>query len=52
MGLLVGLGFGLGQDGLIWAKKRWGIKDGESWIYKGARNKMIEEDVKSSLEKE
>jgi len=53
LGLLVGAGFGLGQDGLIWAKKKWG-GDGqeESWIYKGARNKMVEEDVKSSLEKE
>lgn len=52
LGLLVGLGFGLGQDGLTWAKKRWGIQESESWIYKGARNKMIEEDVRSSMEKE
>ncbi|KAI4687236.1 uncharacterized protein J4E84_005608 [Alternaria hordeiaustralica] len=53
LGLFVGAGFGLGQDGLIWAKNKWGgDKQEESWIYKGARNKMVEEDVKSSLEKE
>jgi hypothetical protein len=53
MGLLVGLGFGLGQDGLVWAKARWGIgNESESWIYKGARNRQIEEEVRMSVEKE
>ncbi|RMZ68442.1 tim17 Tim22 Tim23 Pmp24 family domain-containing [Pyrenophora seminiperda CCB06] len=52
LGLLVGAGFGLGQDGLIWAKKRWGGNgDGESWIYKGARNRRVEEDVQAGIEK-
>ncbi|USP76233.1 hypothetical protein yc1106_03507 [Curvularia clavata] len=53
MGLLVGLGFGLGQDGLVWAKARWGDgSESESWIYKGARNRRVEEEVRESLEKE
>ncbi|KAH7561630.1 hypothetical protein J3E72DRAFT_29584 [Bipolaris maydis] len=53
LGLLVGLGFGLGQDGLVWAKARWGGgKESESWIYRGARNRRIDEDVRVSLEKD
>lgn len=54
MGLMVGLGFGLGQDGLAWAREKYGggYQPGESWIYKGARNRMIAEDVAKSLEKE
>jgi hypothetical protein len=53
LGLVVGLGFGLGQDGLSGAKTRWGGEhDGESWIYRGARNRQIEEDVRRSIEKE
>tara|TARA_R110002003_G_scaffold1868_13_gene23684 strand:+ start:12655 stop:13368 length:714 start_codon:yes stop_codon:yes gene_type:complete len=41
MGLLVGTGYGLLQDGMVWAKERWGIEeDGESWLYRGARNKQ------------
>ncbi|KAH9862796.1 hypothetical protein J1614_010889 [Plenodomus biglobosus] len=53
MGLLVGLGFGLGQDGLAWMRERYaGGDQGESWIYKGARNRAIEEDVRESLEKD
>jgi len=52
MGLLVGLGFGLGQDGLAWARKKWGhAEQEESWIYKGARNRVAAEDVKGSLER-
>lgn len=42
MGLFVGTGYGLLQDGMGWAKERWGAgadEEGESWIYKGARNK-------------
>lgn len=53
MGLLVGLGFGLGQDGLAWAREKWGQgEQEESWIYKGARNRAIAEDVRKSLERE
>jgi hypothetical protein len=53
LGLLVGLGFGLGQDGLTWAKKRWGGEgETESWIYRGARNRQVAEDVKRSLEED
>ena len=39
MGLLVGAGFGLAQDGLVWAKERWGGEERESWIYRGARKR-------------
>lgn len=53
LGLLVGLGFGLGQDGLVWAKARWGGgRESESWIYRGARNRRVEEEVRMSLEKD
>ena len=52
LGLLVGLGFGLGQDGLVWAKKRWGgEEERESWIYKGARNRQVVEQVESGIGK-
>ncbi|PSN65158.1 hypothetical protein BS50DRAFT_555590 [Corynespora cassiicola Philippines] len=49
LGLVVGLGYGLGQDALSWAKKRWGqpggeTSQGQSWIYKGARNDQVEEE--------
>ena len=40
MGLVVGLGYGLAQDALVWAKRRYGMgEEGESWIYKGAKNR-------------
>jgi hypothetical protein len=41
MGLLVGLGYGLGQDALVYARARWldGEPKEESWIYKGAKNR-------------
>lgn len=53
MGLLAGLGFGLGQDGLVWARKKWGHgEQAESWLYKGARNRVAAEDVRASLERE
>ncbi|CAE7032276.1 hypothetical protein PTTW11_04964 [Pyrenophora teres f. teres] len=39
MGLLVGAGFGLAQDGLVWAKERWGGEERESWVYRGARKR-------------
>lgn len=41
MGLVVGAGYGLFQDGMRWAKERWGEgEESESWIFKGARNRM------------
>jgi hypothetical protein len=42
MGLVVGVGYGLFQDGMNYARERWGGEEGqnESWIYKGARNRM------------
>ncbi|KAF1846312.1 uncharacterized protein K460DRAFT_282034 [Cucurbitaria berberidis CBS 394.84] len=54
LGLVVGLGYGLGQDGLVLAKEKWVGEGGpgESWIYKGARNRQIAEDVSRSLERE
>lgn len=40
MGLLVGAGYGLCQDVLVWAKREYGLEDeGESWIYRGAKNR-------------
>ncbi|KAL6704469.1 hypothetical protein ACN47E_008213 [Coniothyrium glycines] len=52
IGLMVGLGFGLGQDGLAWVREKYGggCQDSESWIYRGARNRVIAEDVAKSLE--
>lgn len=53
MGLVVGLGYGLVQDGMNWAKMRW-VPEGaeqESWIYKGARNRMVHNDGEGSAEK-
>jgi hypothetical protein len=45
MGLVVGLGYGLAQDALVWAKSRYGDgEEGESWIYKGAKNRAKIED--------
>ncbi|KAF2748504.1 hypothetical protein M011DRAFT_351123 [Sporormia fimetaria CBS 119925] len=40
-GLLVGIGYGLGQDALIWARKKYGVPVGESWIYKNSRKSMM-----------
>jgi hypothetical protein len=41
MGLVVGVGYGLAQDGMRWAKERYGEEgEGVSWIYKGARNRV------------
>lgn len=54
IGLMVGLGFGLIQDGAAWARKKYGFEhqSGQSWIHKGARNREVEEDVRRSLERE
>jgi hypothetical protein len=49
MGLVVGLGYGLAQDALVWAKSRYGDgEEGESWIYKGAKNRVRIEDEHGS----
>jgi hypothetical protein len=49
MGLLVGLGYGLSQDALVWARRTFldGEEESESWIYKGAKNrkKADEEEI-------
>ncbi|KAH4212786.1 hypothetical protein HBH64_013110 [Parastagonospora nodorum] len=42
MGVLGGLGFGLVQDGVRWAKERWGEEEGESWVRLGAKNRQGE----------
>jgi len=55
MGLLVGLGYGVTQDAMRWAKERYGGEevDGESWVYKGAKNRQPpdggKEDLKSTV---
>jgi hypothetical protein len=43
MGLVVGLGYGLFQDGVGWSRERWGGGEGESWIRQGARNRQMAE---------
>ena len=43
LGLLVGAGYGLAQDGLMWAKRKYGLDEGESWTYTGAKNRMKKE---------
>jgi hypothetical protein len=40
LGLVVGAAYGLGQEGITWVKKRYGIEEEESWIYKGAKNRQ------------
>lgn len=52
MGLVVGLGYGLMQDGVGWAKAKWVPEgsEGESWLYKGARNRMAPEVAGENIE--
>lgn len=47
MGLVVGLAYGLGQDALTFARKRYGVEGGgrESWIYKSAKDGLGKEGV-------
>lgn len=54
LGLIVGLGFGLGQDGLAWARERYGEEGppSESWLYQGSRSRQVAEEVRSSMERE
>ena len=41
MGLFVGTGYGLCQDGITYVRGRWGgEEEGESWVYRGARNRQ------------
>lgn len=44
MGLVVGLAYGLGQDAMAWARKRYGIEREESWVYRGAKNRRKEDE--------
>ncbi|KAJ4299723.1 hypothetical protein N0V90_004969 [Kalmusia sp. IMI 367209] len=41
IGLLAGLGYGIGQDALAWARGKTGgvVNEAESWIYRGAKNR-------------
>ncbi|OAL57304.1 hypothetical protein IQ07DRAFT_594685 [Pyrenochaeta sp. DS3sAY3a] len=40
LGLGVGLGYGVAQDGLAWVRGRYGgEEEGESWIFRGAKNR-------------
>jgi hypothetical protein len=52
MGLLVGLGYGVTQDAMTWAKERYGGEEGErvSWVYRGARNRQPPDGEKNELE--
>ncbi|KAF2638833.1 hypothetical protein P280DRAFT_63821 [Massarina eburnea CBS 473.64] len=46
IGLFAGLGYGLGQDFLTWARGKSGgvVNDAESWIYRGAKNRATAEE--------
>jgi len=45
MGLVVGAGYGVLQDGVRWAKERYGGEEevGVSWVYRGARKRRVVE---------
>lgn len=41
LGLIAGLGYGVAQDALAWARGKTGVvSEAESWIYRGAKNRM------------
>ena len=41
LGLLAGLGYGLAQDALTWGRSKvGGVREEDSWIYKGAKNRV------------
>ena len=52
MGLLVGLGYGLAQDGLMYLRGRTAQFEDqtESWIYKGAKNRRKMEELEQEQE--
>ncbi|KAF2006327.1 hypothetical protein P154DRAFT_422860 [Amniculicola lignicola CBS 123094] len=53
MGLGVGMAYGLSQDAVAYAKKRWvpEVEEGESWIYKKRKEGVEEEDGKGGEHK-
>jgi hypothetical protein len=52
MGLFAGLGYGVFQDSLTWARGKTGgvVNDAESWIYKGAKNRRQSTETSGDLE--
>ncbi|KAJ4352027.1 uncharacterized protein N0V89_007373 [Didymosphaeria variabile] len=52
MGLFAGLGYGVAQDALTWARGKTGgvVNDAESWIYRGAKNRRQADDNSTELE--
>ena len=51
VGLFAGLGYGVAQDVLTWARGKPGmVSDAESWIYKGAKNRRKVEDSAEEVE--
>lgn len=46
LGLVAGLGYGVAQDALTWARGKTGgvVNDAESWIYRGAKNRRTKEE--------
>ncbi|KAF2440036.1 hypothetical protein P171DRAFT_117223 [Karstenula rhodostoma CBS 690.94] len=54
MGLFAGLGYGVFQDGLTWARGKTGgvVNDAESWIYRGAKNRRQSTDTSGELEQQ
>ncbi|KAL5447540.1 hypothetical protein PMIN06_007430 [Paraphaeosphaeria minitans] len=54
MGLFAGLGYGLFQDSLTWAKGNIGgvVDDAESWIYRGAKNRQQITETSGELEQQ
>ena len=50
LGLFAGLGYGVAQDALAWARGKTGgvVGDAESWIYRGAKNRMKKKEEEGS----
>ncbi|PVH93467.1 hypothetical protein DM02DRAFT_619266 [Periconia macrospinosa] len=54
IGLLAGLGYGVTQDALTWARGKTGgiVNDAESWIYRGAKNRQKKEEQEQPQQEE
>lgn len=54
MGLFAGLGYGVAQDALTWARGKTGgvVNDEESWIYRGAKNRRQSKETSRELEQQ
>lgn len=53
MGAIVGLGYGVTQDALMWVRGRklGYVDEAESWIYRGAKNRRKKEEVEQEQQR-